>query len=303
MKQPGFLFTAFACILPLFWASSAVAGETGHYTGGIEGIKLASAPPPGFYYKLYNVFYYSDTYQPYRGSQQVRPDVQNFVMVHRPIWVSDIRILGADYIASILLPFTYADVSVRSGGAQIGDRRWAIGDVGVEPFCLGWHADRWDAMFSLAVYIPTGKQSSRKIALPGKEFWTLMLSLGPTVYLDRDRTWAFSTLVRYELHSKKRHEDIRPGQNLSIDASLSKSLGRLWEIGLCGYAQWQVTRDRGSDITYNRRIRDRMFGIGPEISIYVPFLKLKFQFRNQIEFGARDRTEGVITNLSFTKTF
>jgi len=303
MKQLWSLFSTFACLLQLFGAAAAVAGETGHYVGGTEGIKLATAPPPGFYYKLYNVFYYSDTYRSYRGSRQVRPDVQNFVMVHRPIWVSDIRILGADYIASILMPVTYADVSVRSGEEQINDKRWAIGDMAVEPFCLGWHADRWDAMFSLAAYLPTGRQSRRKIALPGKEFWTLMLSLGPTLYLDRDKTWAFSTLVRYELHSKKRHEDIRPGQNLSIDASLSKSLGRLWEIGLCGYAQWQVTRDRGSDITYNRSIRDRVFGIGPEIGIYVPFLKLKFQFRNQIEFGARDRTEGVITNLSFTKSF
>ncbi len=303
MKQYQVLSVAFACILSLLGAVCAVAGETGHYVGGTEGIKLATAPPPGFYYKLYNAFYYSDTYQSYRGSRQVRPDVQNFVMVHRPIWVSDIKLLGADYIATILLPVTYADVSIRSGGIQISDKRWAIADVAIEPFCLGWHANRWDAMFSLAVYIPTGRQSRRDIALPGKEFWTLMLSLGPTIYLDREKTWAVSTLVRYELHSKKRHEDIRPGQNVSIDVSLSKSLGLLWEIGLCGYAQWQVSKDRGSAITYNRSICDRVFGIGPEIGIYVPFLKLKFQFRNQIEFGARDRTEGVITNLSFTKSF
>jgi len=292
---------AFACVVPLFVASAATAGETGHYTGGIEGIKLASAPPPGLYYKLYNVFYYADTYRSYRGSQQVRPDVQNFVMVHRPIWVTNLKLLGADYITTAMVPVTYADVSIREAGRS--DKRWAIGDIAVEPFCLDWHTERWDAMFSLAVYIPTGKQSRRKIALPGKKFWTLLVTLGPTLYLDKGKSWAFSALMRYELHSRKRHEDIRPGQNISVDACLSKSLGRLWEIGLCGYAQWQITDDRGSDITYDKSIHDRVFGIGPEIAIYVPFLKLKFQFRNQIEFGARDRTEGVITNLSFTKTF
>jgi hypothetical protein len=285
----------------LFFPSAGSAGETGHYTGGIEGIKLATAPPPGFYYKVYNVFYYSDQYRSYRNSQRVRPDIQNFVMVHRPIWVTNLKILGADYITTILIPITYADVSIRE--AKLHDKSWALGDIAVEPFCLDWHEDRWDAMFSLAAYIPTGKHSTRKIALPGKGFWTLLVTLGPTLYLDDDKTWAISTLMRYELHSKKHYENIRPGQNISFDACLSKSLGRLWEIGLCGYAQWQVTDDRGKDIYYNKNIHDRVFGIGPEIGIYVPFLDLKFQFRNQIEFGARDRTEGVITNLSFTKIF
>ncbi|MBN2106151.1 MAG: transporter [Deltaproteobacteria bacterium] len=288
-------------ILPFLFPPAGSAGETGHYTGGIEGIKLATAPPPGFYYKVYNVFYYSDQYRSYRNSQRVRPDIQNFVMVHRPIWVTNLKILGADYITTILIPITYADVSIRE--AKLNDKSWALGDIAVEPFCLDWHEDRWDAMFSLAAYIPTGKHSTRKIALPGKGFWTLLITLGPTLYLDDDKTWAISTLMRYELHSKKHYENIRPGQNISFDACLSKSLGRLWEIGLCGYAQWQVTDDRGKDIYYNKNIHDRVFGIGPEIGIYVPFLDLRFQFRNQIEFGARDRTEGVITNLSFTKIF
>lgn len=301
MQQRKIICTVVTVLMPFVFAAAVFAGETGHYIGGIEGIRLATAPPPGFYYKLYNVFYHSDTYRSYRGSRQVRPDIQNFVMVHRPIWVTDKKILGADYIATILLPLTYADVSIRE--AQVKDKRWAVGDIAVEPLCLGWHRQRWDAMFSIAAYLPTGRQSRRKPALPGKEFWTLMVTAGPTLYLDKERTWSLSALMRYELHSKKRHEDIRPGQNISLDISLGKSIGRLWELGLCGYAQWQLTDDRGRDVNYNKCIHDRVFGLGPEISIYVPFLNLKFQIRNQVEFGARDRTEGLITNLSFTKIF
>ena len=36
---------------------NAMAGETGHYVCGVEGIKLGTVAPPGFYYKVYNVFY------------------------------------------------------------------------------------------------------------------------------------------------------------------------------------------------------------------------------------------------------
>jgi hypothetical protein len=295
------IFYFFLYAASLFLNSTALAGDTGHYIGGIEGIKLASAPPPGFYYKLYNVYYSCDTYKSYKNSQQIKPNIQNFVQVHRPIWVTDFNILGADYITSLLLPITYADVSIREAGLH--DKGWGLGDIAIEPFCLDWHNDRWDAMFSVAVYIPTGKHSDRRIAQPGKEFWTLMFSLGPTLYLDEEKTWAFSTLMRYELHSKKRHDDIRPGQNISVDACLSKLLGRFWEIGMCAYGQWQVTDDRGSDVAYDKSIRDRIYGIGPEIAFTLTAINARVQLRNHIEFGARDRTEGFLTSLSLTKTF
>jgi hypothetical protein len=288
-------------MLHLFFSLSAHAGETGHYVPGIEGIKMATAPPPGFYYKLYNVFYYSDTFRSVHDSQQFQPAIQDFIMVHRPIWVTNKKLFGADYIVTALFPFTYADINIREAGLH--DKSWSLGDICVEPFCLDWHRERWDAMFSLAVYMPTGNHSPRRPALPGKDFWTLLVSIGPTIYLDSEKTWAISTLLRYELHSRKHDADIRPGDDLSFDACISKSFGRLWDIGLCGYGHWQLTDDRGDDIDYDNSIHDRVFGLGPEITIYVPFLKLKFQFRTQFEFGARDRTEGMITNFSFTKIF
>jgi len=289
-----------------FWAqvlapSTAPAAESGHYMPGIEGIKLATAPPPGFYYKIYNIFYYSDTLKAHRTAPRVKPDIQDFIMVHRPIWVTNWKILGGDYITTLLIPLTFADVHMRK--YNLRDRTWALGDIGFEPFCLDWHKTRWDAMFSLAVFMPTGNHSARRPALPGKDFWTLLVSLGPTFHLDHGKTWAVSGLMRYELHSKKRDEDIRPGDDVALDVSISKSLGRLWEVGLCGYGHWQITDDRGRDVYYDKNIHDRVFGIGPEIDIFVPFLKMKFQLRTQFEFGARDRTEGIITNLSYTKTF
>lgn len=301
MKLRIIFFIVLWYSLPFFFALNCIAGETGHYVPGIEGIKLATAPPPGFYYKVYNVFYYSDQFRSHGKTARVRPDIQDFIMVHRPIWVTNKKILGADYITTVLIPFTYADVNIRE--ANLHDRSWSLGDIAFEPFCLDWHRDRWDAMFSLAGYIPTGKHNIRKPAWPGKGFWTLLVSLGPTLYFDDEKTWAVSWLLRYELHSKKHYEDIRPGQDLAVDVCISKSFGRLWEIGLCGYGHWQITDDRGNDVYYDKSIHDRVFGLGPEISIYVPFLKLKFQFRNQVEFGARDRTEGAITNFSFTKLF
>lgn len=293
-------FFPILCSVFFLWAPICSAGETGHYVCGVEGIKVATIPPPGFYYKLYNVFYYSDKFKSNGNAPQSQPDIQDFIMVHRPIWVTNQKILGGNFFFDILVPITYADVNIRE--ANLHDKAWSLGDICLEFFGLSWHQDRWDSLFSLAAYVPSGRHDPRKPALPGKDFWTLMVSPGATLYLDDAKTWALSTLLRWELHSKKHDEDIRPGQDFSFDASLSKTIG-LWDIGLSGYGHWQITDDRGNDINYDTSIHDRVFALGPEISIYVPFLKLKFQFRTQAEFGAVDRTEGIITNLSFTKMF
>ena len=301
MKLRNPLSAAALLLCTLFIATAARAGETGHYVCGMEGIKLSSAPPPGFYYKLYNAFYYCDEFKSRRNSPQVRPDIQNFVMVHRPIWITEKKLFGADYFFDVIIPITYADVSIKN--SDVRDEAWALADLCLEPLGLAWHAGQWDVMSTLALYVPTGNQSLRRPALPGKDFWTLMLSQGATRYLDAQRTWAVSAMLRYELNSRKRDENIRPGQVFSIDASLSKTLGDFWDFGISGYAQVQTTRDRGGDIYYDRNVRDRVFALGPEFGVYVPFLKLKFQFRTQAEFGAVDRTQGIITNFSFTKSF
>ena len=52
------MFCTFGLVGVLF--GTAFAQETGHYVNGVEGIKAATLPPPGFYYRLYNVFYNAD---------------------------------------------------------------------------------------------------------------------------------------------------------------------------------------------------------------------------------------------------
>ena len=48
----------FLLLLPLLFAGTALAGESGnHYPSGVEGIDAASVPPPGFYIRNYSFFY------------------------------------------------------------------------------------------------------------------------------------------------------------------------------------------------------------------------------------------------------
>lgn len=286
----------------MFIAKPALSGETGHYVCGVEGIKLGSVPSPGFYYKVYNVFYNTHAIKDNHGDLvHLRPDIQDYIMVHRPIWVTKKTLLGAHYFATVLIPFAYADFSIKGTGTR--DSRWSYGDICFEFFGLSWNRKRFDALVSLAVYAPTGEHSRHQPASLGKDFWTFMVSSGGTFFLDQNRLWALSLLTRYEVHSTKHRQNIRPGQDLSVDWAVSRTFFTLWDIGITGYAHWQMTPDSGSDVNWTRHVHDRVFAAGPEIKMYVPFLRVIWQLRHQIEFGARDRSQGAITNISFTLIF
>ena len=76
-----------------------LAGESGHYVNGAEGIKAATLPPPGFYYRMYNVFYTADTLADQDGNAlNVNFDAGIYAMVNRFIWITDVKLLGGNFL-------------------------------------------------------------------------------------------------------------------------------------------------------------------------------------------------------------
>ena len=87
-------------------SGTAHTGETGHYASGLEGIKAATLPGPGLYYKMYNLFYNADELKDKNGNKlKVNFDISVFANAHRLIWVSGVKILGADYVVDATIPF------------------------------------------------------------------------------------------------------------------------------------------------------------------------------------------------------
>ena len=278
------------------------AGETGHYVSGLEGIRAGTLPPPGYYYKIYNLLYKSDTLVD-RGGNKIDAgfDLTVFASAHRFIWVTNKKILGADYVIDATIPLVYTDVKIDSAG--IDNSIFALADLCIEPIALGWHGACYDAAFAADIYIPTGKYDKNKPASPGKDFWTGMLTLGGTYYLDDKKTWSVSVLSRYEIHSRKDKTDVKPGDDFHFEWGIGKTLAEVWDIGLAGYCHWQITDDSGSDVNWDKGVHDRVHAVGPEISVFSPCLKLLFSIRSLFEFKAVDRSEGNITTLTLTKIF
>jgi len=281
---------------------SAFAGETGHYPLGSEGIKAATLPPPGMYLRIYNSFYTANVFRNSSGENSgMGLDLDALAIVPRFIWMTDQKVFGADYGMDILVPFVQTDFELDTFGFKQND--FCYGDICVEPIDLAWHGERYDIGAAYAVWMPTGKYNKNNAASPGKDFWTSMFTLGGTYYLDPEKTLSASILGRYEIHSEKDHTDVKPGQNVLFEWGVGKAFAKVWEAGVVGYAQWQLTDDSGSDVTWEKSLHDRVAAIGPEVSVFIPPVKTFVSIRALWEFSAVDRPAGTTVTLTVTKIF
>ncbi|GAB1535377.1 transporter [Geovibrio sp. ADMFC3] len=296
MKKQLGLKTLLTCMFMFCLALSAAAQD---YPLGSEGLKAATLPGPGFYYVMYNQYYTSDELKDADGDKIDNGfDATIFAMAHRFVYVTNKKIFGADYGMNLIVPTV--NLNIEMSGIGVDDSSTGIGDITIEPIALAWHKPRYDALLAGAVYLPTGEYDERDAANIGSDHFTFQLSGGYTVYFDPERLWHFGFLARYEKHLENRATDVTFGDDVDIDYGLGRTFG-LWDVGISGYAHWQVTEDKGSDKTTDEK--DRIFAVGPEVQYTIPALKGQIVAKYYKEFGARDTKEGDAFWLKLVKAF
>jgi len=286
-----------ACLLAL--PETALAQY--HYPPGVEGIKGGTLPPPGFYIRDYNLFYFADRLND-PHSAGIPADLDLFVYANgfRPIWITKCQILGGNYGMDIFFPFINTEFEIDTPMGRLEDSYFGLGDIFVEPITLSWHWAQWDLGVGYGFWAPTGYVDPMSPAKPGKGFWSNMFTLGGTWYPDKAKTWSVSLLNRYEIHSEEQHSDITPGNMFTLEWGVGKGISKTVEVGVVGYYQQQTTTDCGAGASPDK---ERVFGVGPEISVFVPQCPMFVSVRYLREFGAMDRPEGNTLTLTVTKPF
>lgn len=294
------------CLLFVFFvANNSFAAEYCEYVNGSEGIKLATVPPPGVYYRFYDIFYNSHELTGRRGEAlDIDYSIQDYAIFHRYFWVSEKKVLGGNYMINLVIPLAHRVIKIEASG--VDEDTSGLADILFEPFILGWHGQRYDAVIGIGGFLPSGKYEKGKLSSLGKNYWTGEVGLGGTYYFDAKKTWTFSILARREFHGKKLDENLRAGNDFHFEWGAGKTVmagSYIWDIGACGYCQWQVTDDRGTDLTYDGTTRDRVLAAGPEIMFYIIPKQLSFSLKTLWQFKARDRAEGFMSNLAICKKF
>ncbi len=278
------------------------AQPTAHYVPGVEGIKAASLPPPGFYLRDYNVAYFSDRLNDPQGVKDPRfSDTDAFIYANVPrlIWITDFQVLGGNIGVDALLPIQYTSLKLKAGpNTIIDDNTCGIGDFFAEG-TWSRHLEKFDFSLGVGFWAPTGDSSPELTTRAGLGYWTGMFTAGATWFVDSEKKWAVSALNRYEINSTKHDTDLTPGQAYTLEYGVSYALQKTIDVGFAGYYQQQVT----SDTHQSASLRDRVAGIGPEVNVFYPKYMLGWSLRYAYEFLAESRLQGHTFALTITKRF
>ncbi len=295
MKKPISLLAAALAVI----AGSLQAQPDAHYVPGVEVIKGASLPPPGWYFRDYNVVYVADQANNGTGQSAGPPNFHalTFANVPRAIWITDTKFLGGNVGLDALLPLVYQ--SVRAG--SINGNTFGIGDFFAEG-TLSWHPKQFDFSAGCGLWMPTGDSASPPTTRVGSGFWTPMLTAGATWYPDEAKTWSVSALSRYEFNTEDRDTHDTPGQAYTLEWGVSKAIIKTIDGGVVGYYQQKVTGDTGSNPA-GLTPHNQVAAIGPEISVAIPSATLFVSLRYEYEFMAENRAQGHTVALTLTKRF
>ncbi|MEY4386422.1 MAG: hypothetical protein RLY20_1705 [Verrucomicrobiota bacterium] len=278
-----------------------LAQPTAHYVPGVEGIKGASLPPPGFYLRDYNVCYFADRLNDNHGDEIKPADPSAFIYANVPrlLWITEEKLLGGSVGVDALLPLQYTSLKANTPGGPFDDSTFGIGDFFVEG-TLSWHKPQADYSLAYGLWMPTDDSSVSNPTRAGLGYFTHMLTAGATWYPDKDKQWSISLLNRYEFNHEKADTSITPGQAWTLEWGAGYSLSKKTDVGVVGYFQYQTTRDSGSGASNEK---DQVIAIGPEVSTVCPLTGMLVSLRYLREVSAENRLQGNTVALTLTKRF
>ncbi len=305
MRHACLSAVAVACSLVAF--ASAQAQNRGVYPLGMSAVSSGVMPAPGFTYSNLFLFYSrnrsvdADGEVVATGSNSVLMDMNGFA------WASAKPVLGgARLAASATLPIANNSLASDVNGAISGGGGFA--DSYYQPVILGWTLKRVDVRAIYGFLAPTGRFEAGASDNVGSGYWTHVLASGQTVYLTADRRTALSAFQMYEFHTTQEGTDIKPGQTLDLDYSLTRVFplerGLLLQAGVVGYGGWQTTDKKGPAVTPEEaESRYAINSLGFTANLSFPARKAGLGLKYFKEFSNRSTFEGYSLQISGSINF
>ncbi len=289
-----------------------ISNAADHYGAGSEGAEIAVKVPSGFYYRMYNFYIEADELLDADGNAQpINFNLKVLTSLNRFIWLSDHKFFGCELGMDILIPIVHVDntITVDTPGGQVSmldDATTGIGDIIFEPLIWGRHWSQGSLVGALGFVIPTGDYGTipNKV-YPGYGYWSMIFTLGGTVFFDKRKVFSISMLNRYLIHAEQNETDITPGDELVCEWGIGMTLPPvsklLFRPGIAGFYEKQVSGDSsgpGKDQKYSKS------AIGPEINIFIlPPIAFQINLRVLWESGTKNGPEGTMAVLTLTKGF
>jgi len=225
--------------------------------------------------------------------------------------------IGIDGTASLTTP--RGNMFERSTGVQRtftreysafkDDELTSLGDIFVQPVWLGWNGKHFAASFGYGLYMPTGNYDVSALDNTGLGYWTNQFQAAGAWYPWEHQGTAITLATTYELSSNKEDKDVRPGDRFTLNYGVSQYLPLnkeqtiLAEVGICGYNNWQVSDDKGTDVA-EPDVHDRVFGYGVQLGLaFLKPIMANVALRWTHQYSAQDGFQGDSYGVNFAIKF
>lgn len=283
-----------------------ILGAMGLQSGTQTPANTLSVYVPGY-------FYTASSLKDANGDKAiVDPNITMTITGAGVSWVSDFKILGANYGASALLAFASNTIQ---GNSIDATNCMKLTDTYIVPIQLGWHNKRADFVASYQIYLPTGSYTAGAPDNSGLGMFMNEFSAGTTLYFNDKKTFHFATLASYEINGKKKDTNIKTGDILSIEGGLGKTFYMMnaektapkgiLNAGLIYYLQYKVTNDKipVPIIGIVEGEKDHVGGIGAEVNYFHIGCSTSAGFRWIGEVNAINRFQGNTFFLTLAHVF
>lgn len=269
---------------------------------GMYGMKEGTMAPPGLYVGMFGALSWADELKTPAGDTLHGPKLDQQIFGPLVQWVSPYKLFGADYAATVGVPFAnFLLESPRLHDFQ-ASTGLALSQLYVVPFTLGWHIKDplplspggADITFHYAFYAPTGRYTAGAPNNTSLGMWVNELSARLTAYFDKDRVWHGSAGFFYDINSKKKDQNWTTGDPFTFMGGLGRDYGAKGSLfsgwaGIAGYGQWQVTSTTGVDAPLlMRENKSTIYGVGPEFTTLQGALTVRYFW----QYGGKFSTQG-----------
>jgi hypothetical protein len=270
------------------------AQDLGHKLPGLIGLDAGTIPPPGLAVVDRFVVYNADELRDRNGNTvPIGPELRALSNAVGISYTFQLPQRCTSFSARAAAPVAGLKLNIQDRPEASVDR-FGLADIYIQPFGWGCGKDRFDLVASYALYIPTGQflLAGGKSVSSGNV--THQFSFGGSIYRNKDRTSFITALASYDLNLRKRNIDITRGDIFQIQGGIGvRRHNQVLEMGLAGYALWQVRDDRGADLPpVLSGARDRVFGLGPEVAVRIKSINSELRARYEWDLGSRSRFQG-----------
>ncbi len=329
-------FAVLICIV-LSITSSLMAQQHGQYQPGQYGLNAGVLPDPGITYGDYNLNFNSNELTLENGTPvNVTGTLNIWAIENFFFYVPKFKILGAKFApfvafptignGSLVLPFLGNGQTLGSGGFALADTWFQLAN-------LGWHFPRADVWTGYAFVAPTGRYTPGATTNVGSGYWGNDFTAASTFYLTKDQGTTLNIMGNWEIHGSKttRTGDIStmfgtlpinvqltPGAAWSDEWGLgqaiplnkpflkTKNITKVAQIGIIGYDQAQLSRNRSNNTVVDAFERLVPFYYMHAAGVQANYIDLKHDwnafFKWEKEYEALATTKGTTIVFGFVYT-